>query len=564
MTGVQRGKFHAIIVSIFLLLNTVMKLFRKKPLVLILSEGDNAQKKGGLVKTLRAKDLAAFGIASIIGAGIFGTIGNAAFNGGPAISVLFVITAVVCAFSALCYAEMASSIPVSGSAYTYSYALFGEIIAWIVGWDLLLEYAIGNIAVAISWSDYFTAFLHGMNINIPDFLCTDYRTAKKLGGEIWNSAPEIGGLKIILDIPALLIVFLITWLAYKGIKESRNSANAMVVVKLLILIFIILIGVFYINTDNWSPFAPNGVSGMLKGISAVFFAYIGFDAISTTAEECENPQRDMPKGILWSLIICTILYVIIALVLTGMTSYKNLNVGDPLALVFEKVNLAWISGIVAFSAIIAMAGVLLVFQIGQPRIWMNMSKDGLLPKKFSEIHPKNHTPGFATIVTGFLVSIPILFMNLTEVTDLCSIGTLFAFTLVCGGILVLPKENLHPKRFKVPYINGKIILPAIILAIVFSLEYFDNSVLHYFISDWENEKIPALIFIVVLLIMTVLTFLKNLSLIPVLGLLSCLYLMSELGLHNWIRFFAWMAVGLLIYFVYGFKKSKMNYGRAKN
>jgi APA family basic amino acid/polyamine antiporter len=347
-----------------------MKLFRKKPLVLILSEGDDAQKKGGLVKTLRAKDLAAFGIASIIGAGIFGTIGNAAFNGGPAISVLFIITAVVCAFSALCYAEMASSIPVSGSAYTYSYALFGEIIAWIVGWDLLLEYAIGNIAVAISWSDYFTTFLHGMGIHIPDFLCTDYRTAKKLGGEIWNNAPEIGSLKIILDVPALLIVFLITWLAYKGIKESRNSANAMVVVKLLILIFIILIGVFYIDTANWSPFAPNGTSGMLKGISAVFFAYIGFDAISTTAEECENPQRDMPKGILWSLVICTILYVIIALVLTGMTSYKNLNVGDPLALVFEKVNLGWISGIVAFSAIIAMAGVLLVFQIGQPRIWI--------------------------------------------------------------------------------------------------------------------------------------------------------------------------------------------------
>ncbi|MCX6182825.1 MAG: amino acid permease [Bacteroidetes bacterium] len=536
-----------------------MKLFRKKPIILILSEGDDTKEKTGLVKTLRAKDLAAFGIASIIGAGIFGTIGNAAFNGGPAISVLFIVTAIVCAFSALCYAEMASSIPVSGSAYTYSYALFGEIIAWIVGWDLLLEYAIGNIAVAISWSDYFTGFLKGLGIDIPGFLCTDYRTAKKLGGEIWNSAPQIGDLKIILDIPALLIVFLITWLAYKGIKESRNSANAMVIVKLVILVFIILIGVFYINTDNWSPFAPNGVSGMLKGISAVFFAYIGFDAISTTAEECENPQRDMPKGILWSLIICTVLYVIIALVLTGMTSYKNLNVGDPLALVFDKVDLGWIGGIVAFSAIIAMAGVLLVFQIGQPRIWMSMSKDGLLPKKFSKIHPKNHTPGFATIVTGFLVSIPILFMNLTEVTDLCSIGTLFAFTLVCGGILLLPKDgkNMHPNRFKVPYVNGKFILPVIILLVFFCLEYFENSILKWFMHDWHNDKIPTLIFIVVLLAMTVLTFLKNLSLIPVLGLLSCLYLMSELGLQNWIRFFVWMAVGLVIYFVYGYRKSKM-------
>lgn len=535
-----------------------MKLLRKKPITLILSEADDAQGKSGLVKTLRAKDLAAFGIASIIGAGIFGTIGTAAFNGGPAISILFIITAVVCAFSALCYAEMASSIPVSGSAYTYSYALFGEIIAWIVGWDLLLEYAIGNIAVAISWSDYFTAFLHGFGIEIPAFLCTDYLTAKKMGGDVWAWAPEIGGLKIILDVPALLIVFLITWLAYKGIKESRNSANVMVIVKLLILVFIIVIGVFYVNTENWSPFAPNGISGMLKGISAVFFAYIGFDAISTTAEECENPQRDMPKGIIWSLIICTILYVIIALVLTGMTSYKNLNVGDPLAMVFEKVDLAWISGIVAFSAIIAMAGVLLVFQIGQPRIWMSMSKDGLLPKKFSKIHPKNHTPGFATIVTGFLVSIPILFMNLTEVTDLCSIGTLFAFTLVCGGILVLPKDqNLHPNRFKVPYINGKYILPAIIAIIVFLLLQFQNEALISLFSDWKNKNIPTLIFIIVLLTMVVLTFFKNLSLIPVLGLLSCLYLMSELEILNWLRFFIWMAVGLIIYFIYGYRKSKM-------
>ncbi|MFM7022907.1 MAG: APC family permease [Flavobacteriales bacterium] len=536
-----------------------MKLFRKKPLILILSESESTREKGTLRKTLRARDLAAFGIASIIGAGIFGTIGTAAFNGGPAISILFILTAVVCTFSALCYAEMTSSIPVSGSAYTYSYALFGEIIAWIVGWDLLLEYAIGNIAVAISWSDYFTAFLHKMKIHIPDFLCTDYRTAKKLGGDLWNSAPEIFGMKIIVDIPAIAIVFLITWLAYKGIKESRNSANAMVVVKLLILVFIILIGIFYVDSNNWSPFAPNGVSGMLKGISAVFFAYIGFDAISTTAEECEDPQRDMPKGIIWSLIICTILYVLIALILTGMTSCKNLNVGDPLALVFEKVHLDWISGIVAFSAVVAMAGVLLVFQIGQPRIWMSMSKDGLLPKKFSEIHPKNQTPGFATIVTGFLVALPILFMNLTEVTDLCSIGTLFAFTLVCGGILLLPKDqtHLHPKRFKVPYINGKYILPLIIISIIFILEILQDNALSSFLSEWKNENIPTLIFILIALAMTVLTAMKNLSLIPVLGMLSCLYLMSELGLHNWIRFFAWMGVGLVIYFLYGYRKSKI-------
>ena len=538
-----------------------MRIFRKKPLALLLAQSDENQPHNALVKTLGARDLAIFGIASIIGAGIFGTIGAAAYSGGPAIALLFVLTAVVCTFSALCYAEMASSIPISGSAYTYSYVLFGEIIAWIVGWDLLLEYAIGNIAVAISWSDYFTAFLHGLGIDIPGYLCTDYRSAKKLAGLVWKTAPQLGPLKIIVDLPALCIVFIITWLAYKGIKESRNSATVMVVVKLVVLLIVIAIGVFYVDPKNWSPFAPNGLSGMLKGISAVFFAYIGFDAISTTAEECKNPQRDIPKGILWSLVICTVLYVAIALILTGMTSYQNLNVGDPLALVFEKVGLPWVGGLVAFSAIIAMAGVLLVFQIGQPRIWMSMSKDGLLPKYFSKIHPKNHTPAFATVVTGFVVALPLLFMNLTEVTDLCSIGTLFAFTLVCGGILLLPKDgkNLPPKRFKVLYINGKYLLPAIVLALAIVLwNFYEDAILHFF-NDWKNpaDKIPTLLFLLVLLVMTALTFLKNLSLIPVLGLLSCLYLMSELGALNWLRFFIWMGIGLAIYFLYSYKKSKI-------
>ncbi|NHA04721.1 amino acid permease [Mucilaginibacter sp. HC2] len=445
-----------------------------------------------LKKELNVKDLTLMGIAAVVGAGIFSTIGEASFHGGPAVSILFVVTAITCGFSALCYAEFASRIPVAGSAYTYAYASFGELIAWIIGWDLLMEYAIGNIAVAISWSEYFVNLLEGFNIHLPKYLTMDYVSALraheqvqaagshladigdrvKMGAMAWDTAPGIGSFKLIANLPALGIVFIITYLVYVGIRETKKATNAMVILKILIVIAVIVIGFFYVTPANWHPFMPNGFSGVMKGVSGVFFAYIGFDAISTTAEECEKPQRDLPRGMIYSLIICTVLYILIALVLTGMVSYKELQVGDPLAFVFAKVGLHNISYAISISAVIATASVLLIFQLGQPRIWMSMSRDGLLPKAFSRIHPKFHTPAFATVVTGFVVAIPALFMNLTEVTDLTSIGTLFAFVLVCGGVLLLPREAAQTGKFHLPYVNGKIIVPLITLIILGACIYF--------------------------------------------------------------------------------------------
>jgi basic amino acid/polyamine antiporter, APA family len=564
--------------------------FRKKSIDLIMRDrqagfSDAENESARLHRVLKVKDLTLMGIAAVIGAGIFSTIGNASFQGGPGVSILFVITAVTCGFSALCYAEFASRIPVSGSAYTYAYASFGELIAWIIGWDLLMEYAIGNIAVAISWSEYFTNLLEGFNIHIPPYLTMDYLTAfranqeltalsasggdisavaEKLtyAGQAWALAPGSGNFKLIADIPALGIVFLITWLVYIGIKETKKATNAMVILKVLVVIAVIAIGFFYVNPANWDPFLPNGFSGMMKGVSGVFFAYIGFDAISTTAEECENPRRDLPKGMIYSLIICTVLYILIALVLTGMVNYSELQIEDPLAFVFKRVGLNGISYVISISAVIATASVLLIFQMGQPRIWMSMSRDGLLPKKFSSIHPKYKTPWFATIVTGFVVAIPALFMNLTEVTDLTSIGTLFAFVLVCGGVLLLPKEDINDenrKRFRIPYVNSKFIIPALFIT---GMIVFWNPILSLmdYNGDWHNykDKLPYFLFIIAAGIMSVLSFTKNLSLIPVLGLLSCLYLMTELGYTNWLRFIIWLVIGLIIYFTYGYHKSRLN------
>ncbi len=464
-------------------------LFRKKTVQDINDQvaRNEADGHNSLGKHLTARDLTAFGIAAIIGAGIFSTIGKASSDGGPAVIFLFIFTAVACSFAAFAYAEFASMVPVSGSAYTYSYVAFGEIIAWIIGWALIMEYAIGNITVAISWSDYFTGLLESGGLHLPQWIQMDYLTASKgfseatalmnggksfenlseslqLAYTAYTTSPTIGSFHLVADLPALLIIVLITYLVYRGMKESRNASNLMVVVKLCIILLVIAVGVFYVDTANWSPFAPNGVGGILKGVSAVFFAYIGFDAISTTAEECKDPQRDLPKGMMWAIIICTILYVIIALVLTGMVNYADLNVGDPLAFVFDKLDLKWMSGIIAVSAVVAMASVLLVFQMGQPRIWMSMSRDGLLPKRFSKVHPKYKTPSYATIVTGFVVAIPALFLNLTMVTDLCSIGTLFAFVLVCAGVLVLQNKPDIPRgKFKTPYLNSKYIFPLLIL-----------------------------------------------------------------------------------------------------
>src|ERR1700740_3732677 len=333
------------------------------------------------------------GIAAVVGAGIFSTIGLASFNGGPGVTILFVLTAVTCGFSALCYAEFASMVPVSGSAYTYSYVAFGELIAWIIGWDLLMEYAIGNIAVAISWSEYFVNLLEGFHIHLPRWTTVDFLTAFnahkdvlaaqashhladiteriKMDATAWDTAPGFGAFKLIANLPALAIVIAITYLFYVGIRETRKATNAMVILKIAIVIGVIIIGFFYVTPANWHPFMPNGFGGVMKGVSGVFFAYIGFDAISTTAEECENPQRDLPRGMIYSLLICTVLYILIALVLTGMVNFKELAVGDPLAYVFTKLHLTMLSGIISFSAVIATASVLLIFQLGQPRIWMS-------------------------------------------------------------------------------------------------------------------------------------------------------------------------------------------------
>ncbi|HVI44938.1 MAG TPA: amino acid permease [Chitinophaga sp.] len=536
-------------------------LFRKKSLSTILkdaNEGLSDGHEGGMHKVLKVKDLTAMGIAAVIGAGIFSTIGEASFHGGPGVSLLFIITAITCGFSALCYAEFAARVPVSGSAYTYSYVTFGELAAWVIGWALILEYAIGNIAVAISWSGYFNNLLKGIGLELPKWLASNYDSATP---DIVASAPHIGSLPLIFNLPAFMVVVLITYLAYMGIRESKRSANFMVALKILVILFVIVVGFFYVDKANWSPFLPNGFSGVLKGVSAVFFAYIGFDAVSTTAEECANPQRDLPKGMIYSLIICTVLYILISLVLTGMVPFYKLKVDDPLAFVFDEVNLRWVGYIISVSAVVATTSVLLVFQIGQPRIWMSMSRDGLLPKRFSKIHPRFKTPSFATIITGLIVGIPALFLNLTIVTDLTSIGTLFAFILVCGGVLILPRDENDDKtqqRFRLPYINGRIIVPVLVIGLAI---FFRNEVgaKLSFAGGWEvwKHNIPFLIFMVVTVLITFYAATRSLSLIPVLGLLSCFYLMTEIALKNWIVFSIWLVIGLVIYFCYSYSHSKL-------
>lgn len=559
-------------------------LFRKKTLKQINFEVEqgltDAHGLPSMHKVLTVRDLTFMGIAAIVGAGIFSTIGKASFDGGPGIILLFLFISVACGFSAVCYAEFASMVPVSGSAYTYSYVAFGEIIAWIIGWDLLMEYAIGNIAVAISWSDYFTSLvnhlsLFGFHAHIPEYLATDYWTARDGATDAaklaWANAPLVGSIRFICNLPAFLITFVITWIIYVGIRESRRSTNIMVILKLAIIILVIIAGAFYVSPVHWTPFMPNGVGGILAGTSAVFFSYIGFDAISTTAEECRNPQRDLPKAMFYSLIICTIIYVIIALVLTGMVSYKELNVGDPLSLVFSLMHnkyADWIAGIVAISAVIATASVLLVFQLGQPRIWMSMSRDGLLPPIFARIHPKYKTPSFSTVLTGLIVGIPALFLNLSVVVDLTSVGTLFAFVLVCGGILKLQNDdNRLQSKFKTPYLNGKWIIPILFVTtlVLFQLYYPGGFSGYLNMTDpqghmtWAmiSPKVPFFLFGITFAATTLLTFVKNYSIIPVMGFLCCTYLLSESGVTNWERFLVWLVLGMLLYFTYGYKNSKI-------
>jgi basic amino acid/polyamine antiporter, APA family len=564
-----------------------------------------------LRRSLGTFDLTMMGIAAIVGAGIFALVGEASFRGGPGVIFLFIFAAVACGLAALCYAEFASKIPIAGSAYTYAYASFGELIAWIIGWDLLVEYAIGNIAVAISWSDYFTRLLLANGINIPAYVTTDYlsasrgfeanhgvvETALASGNTLdvlskmnvdqlkavadgldpaaiesfaaWTGAPQFGGMRLIFDLPALGIVILITALVYIGIRESKMASNIMVAIKLGIIALVIVVGAFFVNTANWIPFLPNGFGGVMSGAAAVFFAYIGFDALSTTAEECKDPYKTLPRGMIYSLAICTVLYIAIALVLTGMVKYTAFEgVGDPLAFVFgpQGVNIPWLAGIVAVGAIFAIATVLLVFQLGQPRLWMAMSRDGLLPKIFSSIHPKFRTPWFSTILTGFMVAIPALFLNLSEVTNLSVIGTLFAFTIVCAGVLVKDKEFAGQKRF-VPYVSSRYIAPILFLLIAGALFYFNGEALRSFFTDFTSteevalyHKVPYFVFILFSIVMVVLSFAKRLSLIPVLGVMCCTYLMTELGTQNWIRFGVWMAFGFIVYFFYSYKHSKLSAG----
>lgn len=557
-------------------------LFRKKSIDKIVKDAeegltDSHAHQSGLKKILNVRDLTFMGIAAVVGAGIFSTIGTASFNGGPGISLLFVLTAVTCGFSALCYAEFASRVPIAGSAYTYAYVSFGELVAWIIGWALILEYAIGNIVVAISWSGYFNNLLEAFGIYLPAWLTADPITAQnahnlarealdkgqplseslQFAMNAWNSAPVIGGYHIFINVPAFIIVCLVSYLTYLGIKESKRSTNAMVVFKIAVIIFVIIVGFFFVDTNNWSPFMPNGIEGVLKGVSAVFYAYIGFDAISTTAEECKNPQRDLPKGMIYSLIICTVLYILIALVLTGMVNFSLLNVNDPLAFVFERIGQQWIGYIVSISAVVATTSVLLVFQLGQPRIWMSMSRDGLLPKAFGWIHPKHKTPWFATLITALIVAIPSLFMQSSLMTDLTSIGTLFAFVLVSGGVLLLPRLDRSVKRgFRLPYINGKLIVPALVALFIYISRNRISENFQNMGSD-NLQEVLFLIFILLAVLLAAFSFLKNLSLIPILGVLFCSYLLIEIPAKSWIWFFAWMAFGLTIYFFYGYRKSKL-------
>ena len=574
-------------------------LFRRKPIAAILqnppadAEGHSLPGSGGLERHLTVRDLTGLGIAAIIGAGIFSTIGQASLNGGPAVSLLFVFTAIACAFSALCYAQFAATVPVSGSAYTYAYVSFGELAAWIIGWALIMEYAVGNIVVAISWSDYFTSLLDGIGVHIPLWLTMGTQSAAKgydaalaamqahkplfganaaispaqyEGYKAWSTAPAFLGGRLVVDLPAFSIVVAITALVYIGIKESKTASNILVLLKLIIVAVVIGVGVFYVRPTNWHPFAPNGVGGVLKGVSAVFFAYIGFDAISTTAEECKNPQRDLPRAMMYALVLCTVIYVVITLVLTGMVSYKELGVGDPLSFVFAKVGLAKLSGLVAVSAVFAMASVLLVFQLGQPRIWLTMARDGLLPPVFARVHPRFHTPSFATLVTGFFVAVPSLFLNMDLVVDLTSIGTLFAFALVCGGILIIDPYGRSEARFKVPYLNGRYLVPLILAVGGALLLRYNGEQIHDFVQkagfregyEGFRHEIPMIVFLIACVLLVIVSFQKKLSLLPVLGLLINLYLMTQLGISNWTLFFIWLLIGLGVYFGYGYANSRLN------
>jgi APA family basic amino acid/polyamine antiporter len=491
-------------------------LFSRKPIADLLAEGEDSK---GLRRALGAGDLVMLAIGAVIGAGIFSSIGTAAagevlatgevvrLGAGPALIFSFVLLGVVCGLAALCYAELAAMIPQAGSAYAYSYATLGELIAWIIGWDLILEYAVGNIAVAIAWSGYFSSLLTAFGIDLPAWLTHGYRTAllssnPEIHG-LLQTAPRIAGIPVLLNLPAFGIVMLITGLLYLGVKESVRANNIMVVVKLLVLGLFVALGAMHIDPENYKPFAPNGWRGIHQGAAIVFFAYIGFDAISTAAEETRNPQRNMPRGILGGLAICTLIYVVVGVVATGLVPYTQLRAADPLARALEVAGLQTASWIVAFGAVVSLTAVLLVFQYGQPRIFYAMARDGLLPRWAAKIHPVRRIPHVTTIVTGLVVAIGSLFMDENEIYDLTNIGTLSAFAIVCVGVLML--RYTDPDRHR-PF------------------------------------RVPAL------------------PLVALAGAAACVYIMYGLPIHAWERFGIWLAIGLVLYFAYGYRHSTLRRG----
>ncbi len=489
------------------------QLFRVKSLDRLVADAEDPEHR--LKKALGPIDVTALGIGAIIGAGIFATIGTAAAGdatrpgAGPALILSFILTGIACGFAALCYAEFAAMIPVSGSAYTYAYATLGELIAWIIGWDLIIEYAVGNVAVAISWGNYFKTLVAGFGIVIPDWLSTDYRTAARIPG-LFESAPHIFGVPIVFNVLAFAIVALITIVLVIGIRESAMANTTMVLLKLCVLGFFVLVGWSYVRAENFHPFMPNGWAGVQTGAAIVFFAYIGFDAVSTVAEETRNPRRDLPIGIIGSLIICTIIYIVVAAVFTGIIPYDVLRQklateqAEPLTMALQYANIGrWANlfvGIVAFGSVVAHTAVLLVFQLGQPRIFFSMARDGLLPPSFAKVHPRFRTPYVTTILTGVAVALCAMFTSIDEMVDLTNIGTLFAFILVCIGILILRKRDPNrPRTFKTPLV----------------------------------------------------------PFVPILGVTSCLYLMLGLPWITWIRFGLWLVVGMVVYFSYGFRRSRL-------
>ncbi len=506
----------------------IRDLLRTKSLDEILAAPESGQGPT-LKRNLSVWALTALGIGAIIGAGIFSSVGAATAGSsghpgaGPAIVVSFILTAIACCFAGLCYAELSSMVPISGSAYTYSYATLGEAIAWIIGWDLMLEYAIGNVAVAISWSGYFQELLRGFGIDWPDWLGISHRTASfaasavaevaasgkeplaELGAatlrhaEALSAAPRLGGLPIVLNLPASLIVGLITVILVRGIRESASFNNWMVGLKLTIIGFFTVMGAFYVKPENWTPFAPNGLTGIASAAAIIFFAYIGFDAVSTAAEESRNPQRDMPRAILGSLAACTVLYILVALVLTGMVPWNQLGTAEPLATAFSSLGMGWPAMVISLGAVFATTSVLLVFQFGQPRIFLSMARDGLFPKWGSRIHPRYQTPATATWISGVVVAVLAAWGDFDEIVQLTNIGTFFAFVLVCIGVTVLRRRDPDRERpFRVPG------------------------------GDW---------------------------LVPSLGAICCIFLMFYLPGTSWWRFVGWLVRGAAVYAGYSWRHS---------